>query len=512
MPNILPAFVVPFALAGLCAPALAQFTTGPGTVGSGGYTPRLSSGQPWIGRSNLTLQIDAAFGGSVGILVMGFSPATTTIGGLPLYVDPASVVVSEFVVLGGSSAVPGAGTGSLALPLTNAGAAFIGLHIFAQAALIDPVGTGFGGGWTASNGLELQLTSRPQLFAASSVGGNADPHWAVNGLSQTLDFLGGSAFTDNVDGAVYSTDGLDLYVSSGFGQLAHADLRGSSPAWSWLNSSIGSTGVAWDNCWIDRDRQLLWMMGQLGTVELLAIDIDQSSSSYGQVLHSTNTLSATVGLIGVFGMNNSRTLAAVPGLLGGSLHLVDTDPASATFLQVVTSSVIPPSTQFSPLTLNVRIRFSTDDLECYVLIQNAGTIPAEVARFLVPAGIWLDHDPNTPAIDHIGPMASPPVPFGSAPLGFDVGRDGSIYVTGWGGAGFAGRVTLAGTAAIYAPLNATSLLTNARHIALNRDQDMLAVAVANPTTSILLFDAATLNEIGAVSLGATVDTTVLVWR
>jgi len=162
--------------------------------------------------------------------------------------------------------------------------------------------------------------------------------------------------------------------------------------------------------------------------------------------------------------------------------------------------------------LNVRIRFSPDDLECYVLIQNAGTIPGEIARFFVPAGTWFDHDPATAAIDHIGPMANPPVPFGSAPLGFDVGHDGAIYVTGWNGAGFAGRVIVAGLTAIYTPLNAVSPLGNARNIALNRSQDVLAVAVANPATTILFFDAVTLNEIGSTNLGANLDTTVLVWR
>lgn len=249
--------------------------------------------------------------------------------------------------------------------------------------------------------------------------------------------------------------------------------------------------MAWDNCVLDRDRRLLWMVGDAGgSVELLAVEIDETSAAYGQIVTNTTTLSATVGLIGVWGMSHDRNLAAVPSLFGGSLHLVDTDPLSATYLQVVASPPIPTS---GGLVISTRIRFSPDDTECYVLLQNAGPVPGELARYLVPAGVWLDHDPATAVVDNIGPSSSPPVPFGSAPLGLDVGADGAIYVSGWGGSGWAGRVLLAGVTPVWTPLNAVSPLDGARHVALNRDQDVLAVAVANPTTSVLWFDVATLN-------------------
>lgn len=495
------------------APVPAQFAYGTGTPGTGGLVPSLTCRQPWAGRSTFTVDIANAYGGAGGLVVFGLGQTNQTLFGLPVYVDPSTLLASSFVLLGGSFGTPGAGAGSLALPLTAAGPSLIGFTLRAQALLFDPAGPGFGGGWTASNGLSIRLSATPQVFVACSVGGSTDPHWAVNGLTRALDFSGGNGFTDNVDGAVYTDDGRDLYLSSGFGQAAHADLSSGTPVWSWLNTSIGTTGVAWDNCVIDREHQLLWMMGQSGSsVELLALDIDKGSPGYGQILHRTSTLSATIGLLGVWGMSHDRKLAAVPSLLGGSLHLVDTDPASPTFLQIVSSSPIPPSSLGSPLTFSVRIRFSPDDTECFVLLQNAGATPGEIAHFLIPAGIWFDHDPATPVIDHIGPNANPPLPFGSAPLGFDVGRDGAIYLTGWSGAGFAGRVLVAGPTAFYTPLNATSSLQNARNIALNRDQDLLAVAVANPNTTILFFDAATLNEIGSIGLGSTVDTTVLSWR
>lgn len=498
--------------AAAAVPLAAQYPYGTGTPGSGGITPRLSCNQPWTGRADFAITVDQGPGGTAALIAIGFLPFQGALGGLPLHVDPSSVAATHFVALGGAGGVPGAGSFASPLPLSAVGPSFIGVPVFAQAALVDPAGPGFGGGWSATGGLRIGIASVPQVFAACSVGGGTDPHWAVNGLSRAVDFAGGNAFTDNVDGAAYSDDGLDLYVSSGFGQLARADLRGGTPVWSWLNSGIGSTGVAWDNCWLDRERALLWMMGQppaVGTVELIAVDVDRSSATYGQIVHNTATLSATVGLIGVFGMNNARSLAAVPGLLGGSLHLVDTDPQSPTFLQVVTSSPIPAA---GGLTLNTRVRFGPDDLECYVLIQNAGSVPGELARFLVPAGIWFDHDPATPAIDNIGPAASPPVPFGSAPLGLEVSADGAIWVTGWGGAGWAGRVTLSGVTPSWTPLAATSSLGGARNAALNRDQTVLAVAVAAPTTTILFFDVATLAETGAAVLGAGVDATVLVWR
>ncbi|HEX5050915.1 MAG TPA: hypothetical protein VFZ65_04005 [Planctomycetota bacterium] len=494
-------------------PAWAQFPYGTGAPGTGGIVPTIACNQPWAGRTDFAVRVDHALGGSIGLVLFGTGSSNTSALGLPVYVDLATIALSEIVLLGGTPGAGGAGSGQVPLSLASISPAFIGFELFAQAVLFDPAGPGLGGGWTATSGLAWQITHEPQLFVACSVGGSSDPRWGAGAVPGTIEFSGGDQYSDNVDGAAYSNDGRDLYVSSGFGQLAHADVSTNPPAWSWLNTSIGSTGVAWDNVVLDRERKLVWMMGQpSGSVELLAVDIDQGSATYGQIVHNTTTLSLTVGLIGVFHMSHDKKLAAVPGLLSPTLHLVDTDSTSATFLQVVASSPIPPSTLGSPLTLNVRIRFSPDDSECYVLMQNAGPIPAEIARYLVGANLWLDHDPATPAIDHIGPNASPPVPFGSAPLGFDVGKDGALYVCGWGGAGFAGRVVLAGVAPIWTPLNASSSLQNARHIALNRDETVLAVAVANPTTTILFFDAATLTEFGATSLGASVDSTVLVWR
>lgn len=514
----------PLLLVALSTPALAQFPYGTGAAGSGALTPSLSCQQPWVGRSTFTIDIGNGRGGSAGFLLMGFDDDNARHGGLPLHVDLVSLVSSTFVVLGGAPGVPGAGELALPLPLSAVSPAFIGLKIYAQAALLDPAGPGFGGGWTATNGLMFEFTRTPQVFAACDFPNYTfDPHWAVNGLSQTIDFSG-NLYTDFINGAAYTNDGQDLYTSSRLGGVMHAELSSGAPVWTPLNVNlpVGAVGVPFNNCVIDRERQLLWIVSgaAAATVQLRALDINEGNASYGQILHQTTWLGATVGsvsgstLVGAWGMNNGKTLAAVSSRFNGSLYLVDTDPASATFLQLVASSPIPPSSYPNQLigSVNLLIRFSPDDRECYVMIGYIASVPGEIARFSVPAGTWLDHNPATPIVDHIGWMASPQVPFDIALADFDVGRDGSVYVTGGNGTGYVGRVILAGPAALYTPLNATSSLANARKIALNRDQNVLAVAVTNPTTTVVFFDAATLNEIGAASLGGNCQATVLTWR
>ncbi|MCA8950178.1 MAG: hypothetical protein KDE27_11795 [Planctomycetes bacterium] len=513
MPNSVTPSAAALAATLAAAPALAQFPYGTGTPGSGGITPQIDCNQPWAGRTDFEIALDQAYGGTAGLLVISFGPDSSTYAGLPLYVDTAAVLATRFLVLGGGSGVPGAGSTATAFPLTGATPAFVGLSLFAQAVLIDPVGPGFGGGWVATGGLEFELTAVPQLFSGTSVSGSTDPFWATNGVTGSIDYSGGNQYTNDVIGAAYTNDGQDLYVSSGSGQLAHADLSSGSPAWSWLNTTIGLTGVAGDNCVIDRDARLLWMIGQAnGVAELLAVDIDESSASYGSVIHNTTTLFATVGLIGgLWGMSHDRKIAAVPSLLGRSLHLFDTDPASTTFLRVVQSSPLPVSPIAFPVVTS-RIRFSPDDTECYVLL-GVGAIN-ELARFRVPAGIWLDHDPSTAIIDNIGPNSSPAVPFGSSAVGLDIAEDGAIYVCGssGSGSGWAGRVIVNGVTPTWTPLNAISSLGNARHVALNRDQDVLAIAVANPATTVLFFDPQTLAEIGATALTGSNNTATLVWR
>lgn len=217
---------VSFAL--LVTPVFAQFPYGTGTAGSGGFTPRISSNQAWAGRGDFAVAVDRGLGGAVGLVVVGLAPDSSAFAGLPVYVDQLSVVTTQLMLLGGAGA--GTGTGSVTLSLAAVSTSFVGLSFFAQAALTDPLGPGFGGGWSATGGLEVVITREPQVFAACSVSGSTDPHWAVNGLTGAIDWSGGNQFTNNADGAAYTTDGRDLYVSSGFGQLAHADLSTATPA------------------------------------------------------------------------------------------------------------------------------------------------------------------------------------------------------------------------------------------------------------------------------------------
>jgi hypothetical protein len=119
--------------------------------------------------------------------------------------------------------------------------------------------------------------------------------------------------------------------------------------------------------------------------ELVSLDADPSSLSYGQSLAATTTLT------GVnrerWALSPSGNLAAVPceQLFYGPLSIVDTNPTHSTYMQVVASPSLPGV--FSA-DMAVACAFTHDDR--YALLLWRGLSGNGLAVFDLVAGTWLD--------------------------------------------------------------------------------------------------------------------------
>ncbi|MBL8898699.1 MAG: hypothetical protein JNM84_13765 [Planctomycetes bacterium] len=430
-----------FALVALGSSAAAQSTPyGLGTAGTGAITPTIASGDPAIGNTAFAIEVAGALGGAPALLLFSLAPGNLPLpGGTTVLVDliPPSFLFTAPFSLGGAGGVPGAGSGSYALPLpANLPRELIGAAVYAQALIGDVTPTG---GLAATSGLEVRLRHEPLVFVGTSVGGSTDPHWVIDARTNTLRSNANSTFTDNVTDARFAPGGRYLYVSSSLGNaVQRGDLGTANVSWSTFYAAGGPCyGLA-----IDAPRQRLYTMtgATSSSFELVAVDADPTSVSYGQPLGSTNGL-AGGALIERWALAPSGDFAIVPTLLSDVVQRVDTNPASATYLQVTGTYFLPPAT--SALRIANQVRILPGDRYALILIQNAGSTPGEMHRLDVQTGLFVDHDPATVAIDALGIRSQPPVGFGSAPHGFALARDGSFaVVTGWSGSGFAGRLDL----------------------------------------------------------------------
>jgi hypothetical protein len=184
----------------------------------------------------------------------------------------------------------------------------------------------------------------PQVFVGSSVAGASDPWALVDPLAGVATATGGAGgFGDNVRGAQYAFGGTRLFVSAAIqSKLNVADLSGPTPAISTLyQSPLGYTyGLAFDT-WRNR---LYTLSGNLAqNRELVCVDADPTSPTYGAWLGQTAGLSGGVGTERV-ALSADGRVAGVPRLYataGNDVKFVDTDPASPTYLQTLFSATVP---------------------------------------------------------------------------------------------------------------------------------------------------------------------------
>ncbi|MCA8954398.1 MAG: hypothetical protein KDE27_33135 [Planctomycetes bacterium] len=118
-----------------------NFDYGSATAGSGGIEPELGMRTfPTLGNAGWRFAIVDGRGAAPAILSIGFgrAPAGIPFAGGLLWLDPARIVASPFVVLGGSAGTAGAGGVDVGLPIPSA-VSYDGVKLFSQAFVLDPL-------------------------------------------------------------------------------------------------------------------------------------------------------------------------------------------------------------------------------------------------------------------------------------------------------------------------------------------------------------------------------------
>ncbi len=345
------------------------------------------------------------------------------------------------------------------------------------------------------------------VFVGTSTSGSVDTHAFVESGTGTLVAQGPSSFTDNVTDAVWTDVGRTLYVGQSLqNRVSRAQWNGSTAQWSSFYPAPGACyGLG-----LDGARKRLWVLTGAGSNrELHCVDADPASPGYGTMLAQTSVLGGASRER--WGLSWTGNLAAVPHvfLSSGLFEIVDTDPASPTFLQVVVSTPVP-GLAGSSFTFAADCEISIDEAYAYVLYSGIGV--QGVGVYDLAASAWLDFDGATPGQQHLA--IALPVPNGMA-LSLD---RAFAVVSGQAGGGWAARIDFD-----YAtPANTTFtqypglVIPNANAISLSPDNGRAAVTstpqqVAPPGT-LVVFDVATGAVLQTVPLGSMWNIYTTAWQ
>ncbi|HEX5051984.1 MAG TPA: hypothetical protein VFZ65_09445 [Planctomycetota bacterium] len=228
------------------------------------------------------------------------------------------------------------------------------------------------------------------VFVATSTSGSTDSHFFVASGTGAVPSSGGNNFTDNVSDAVWADTGRNLYVSQAspvqaYNRVSLAQWDGANPTWSTFYQAPGA-------CYelgLDRWRNRLYVLtGATGsTRELHCLDADPNSPSYGQLIVQSTTLSGVSRER--WDLSPSGNLAVVPHAFinSGLLQIVDTDPASASYLQIVVSVSVPGAAA-SGFAFTSDCKVSIDDEYAYLLYSGIGA--SALAVLHIPTQTWLD--------------------------------------------------------------------------------------------------------------------------
>ncbi len=477
--------------------APAQDAYGRGTVGTGNATPLLTCNQAYMGNAQFALTVSNGRGGSSGWLGLSTTPGSFFVGGTEILIGIPNLVALFPVSLNGAAGVPGAGSATLNLPLTFPVApALAGLSYYAQY-----VGNDYPTPSTpaASRGLRVEITMPPSVFVGLSVGGSTDTHYFVDPLAPALQRQANATHTDNVTDAVWTRGGRDLFVGTSIrNEVNWADVGTFPPVWQtvYTASASGCYGMGFD-----RATKRLFTFTDPGTNsrELVALDGDPNSSTFGQVLANSTSLFAT-NLVERWALSPSGKLAVfmAPLIAPFNLEIIDTDPASATYMQIIRTAPVPIS---GGLSLGVRVRFTNEEDAILVLIQQAGSTPAEIARYDIAGNTFVDFNPGMSGVQHIGANSSPPAALGSAPGDIELSPDGTFaIVSGFGGSGWAGRLDLQPfNSSVFAYTPITTTASNAWACGLSRDGKLMSVGSWSPP-QLFFFDPLTGASKGTVAL------------
>lgn len=480
--------------------ASAQVAFGGGTAGTGGVVPELTCNQAWMGHGQFALSIKNGVGGGVGFLAISLAQNATQVGGTTIYPNLGALILFLPVTLNGTPGVAGAGSAIVPLPLLGSpNPALAGARFYAQFVVIgDPSP----GALAATRGLQIELTYPPAVFVGLSVGGSTDRHYFVDPITRTLLNSANAPETDNVTDARFAYGGTALFVGSSIRhQVNYADTTTIPPTWRTIYTSSGSGcyGIGFDDV-----NRVVWTLTDPGTTtrELTAIDADPASPNFGaQIANTVNAFGGTNFVERWSLAPSGKTACVLEGLFGTvTLKIIDTDPSSLTYLQVIQSSLVP----LAPgLSLPTRAVYTQDESQILVPIQLSGQTPGELARFDVQNSSWIDHNASMAGQQNIGVNSQPAVTFGSAPTDIEVSPDGKFaIISGFGGTGWTGRLDLdpSNQASFsYTGFTLAAPLTGAWACGLAKDGLTMSVG-SFPNAQLILVDPLAGAQLGTVAL------------
>ena len=355
------------------AAASAQFPLGQATPVNG-FGAALFGEPLWIGNPGYGYRIAGAPPGGSAIVAISLARQDQTIGGLGVYLDLGSVLVTH------SGPVDATGRAAFQFPLNSPDdPALTGLQFYAQGAVVDPADDSVG----TTEALLLEIAAHPMVAWTTWTG----TLYLLDPVEGTIQHVPGLPPTATVLDLTFANAGRDVFVASSEGIFVVDTFAAAPQAVSLLAGSWSS--IAWD-----RVHRRAYAVGPQG---LVGLDGDRASPAFGtnvaQVSDATNLASLAVSTAG-----NLFALATVDGIVTRR----DADPASPTYLQL-----IPMPGDFSSWIPTVfgRVQISPDGRVITMPVHvSFGPWGPAVHRFDGNAGVWVDFDPATPGYQPLSPV------------------------------------------------------------------------------------------------------------
>ena len=194
----------------------------------------------------------------------------------------ADLLQLSTLTLSGPVGVPGAGSATLAIPLTfPVNPAIAGTTYFAQVGIADPTGTT---NFSASAGLRITITMPPLVAVTSTTSTFAPAPTTtqfIDPLTMTQPFPAQTIPSDPSTGMAFAHGGRDLFVARSTGnRIDRFDFSGGAPVRSVFHASFGyCVGVA-----VDHVRDLVYTIVEVGSVAGLVqylVAVDASGQQVG---------------------------------------------------------------------------------------------------------------------------------------------------------------------------------------------------------------------------------------
>ncbi|MBM3973113.1 MAG: hypothetical protein FJ301_03315 [Planctomycetes bacterium] len=334
------------------------------------------------------------------------------------------------------------------------------------------------------------------VFVGSSTSGSMDQHAFAESGTGLLLSAQGSTFTDNVSDAVWTNTGRTLYAGQTLqNRVSVGSWNGVAMSWSSLYATTGACyGLG-----LDAGRKRLWtLVSSTTATELHCVNVDPASLGYGTLVAQTTTLSGPIRERWALAPSGNFAVVPYGTINSGPFQIVDTDPASPTFLQVVVSAPMPAAIS-AGFAFAFDCKVSLDELYCYVLYSGFGF--SSLAVFNRATNAFVDFQPNV-----IGQQDLALGVVAANSLAVSPDRSFAL-VSGNGAPGRVLRVNLNYVAPANSTITTFSLLQipNANAVSLSPDGLRGAVTSTAQTVGgpgkLVFFDAVSGQETSTVQLG-----------